>query len=252
MARKHDYSFFGQNTGLILSTSSQYEPFLFIRCIKRKSDGNWEKYSNGEGKVIKISLEEMVMIIEVLNSKKLNWTSYHTFKDDKTQFSFEWEDKTMKVLWIKIVNYSKMLNFAQVDILKRLLEHVLDEKIEHATVMNNEENNGEEQENYCSKNFQIKKRQHQETIFRGNNEKSNYKIKIENNKPEKDTTKEIVHLNGIIQGETEKAFLINFNSGQETWIPKSTIHGNYSPRKNHEQEFFVEYWILKRNKISLD
>ena len=96
MVKQHNYSFFGQNTGLIINSPSDSDPFFFMRCIKRKSDGNWEKPSNGEGKVIKISLEETIMILDILNRKNLNWTGYHTFNDDKTQITFGWEDKTAK------------------------------------------------------------------------------------------------------------------------------------------------------------
>jgi len=57
-------------------------------------------------------------------------------------------------------------------------------------------------------------------------------------------------IDGSINGETEKALLIKFiSSGQEMWIPKSTIHCQFSPRKNIEQSFLIDNWILKRNKI---
>jgi len=251
MAKQHNYSFFGQNTGLILSSPSDRDLFFFIRCIKRKSNGIWEKPSKGEGKVIKFSLEEIVMILSVLNHESLNWTSYHSFKDDKTQISIGWEDKTAKTLWIKIGNYSKMLNFAQVEICKRLLEHFLNEKIKNATVMNINENNEREETDEINNEFTTRKsdksRKNKKTI---NDEKENINI-VPNEIIENDLTKEMKQLNGTIQGETDKALLINFNSGQEIWIPKSTIHGKYTPRKNLEQEFLIDNWILKRNQIML-
>ena len=46
-----------------------------------------------------------------------------------------------------------------------------------------------------------------------------------------------------------KALLIQFNSGDELWIPKSTIHGEYVPKKNKDQKFLIDDWILKKNKI---
>ena len=60
---------------------------------------------------------------------------------------------------------------------------------------------------------------------------------------------EMSNLIGSIQGETEKALLINFNSGKELWIPKSTIHGEYNPRKDVKQEFLINNWILKKNEV---
>ena len=66
MGDTHSKSFFGQNTGLIVSSSSKTDPYFFIRCIKKKPGGSWEKPSSGEGKVVKCSLDEIVMILEVL------------------------------------------------------------------------------------------------------------------------------------------------------------------------------------------
>ena len=241
MVKQHNYSFFGQNTGLIINSPSDSDPFFFMRCIKRKSDGNWEKPSNGEGKVIKISLEESIMILDVLNRKNLNWNGYHTFNDDKTQISFGWEDKTTKTLWIKIANYSKMLNYAQAEILRRLLEHFLEEKIKNATIMNNNNNI----------NFSKKKSNFPGEVNAINDKNLKNEDVLISDKTKKDLTKELRQLNGNIQGETEKALLINFDSGQEIWIPKSTIHGNYTPRKNIEQEFLIDDWILKRNQLIL-
>ncbi|GAH14971.1 unnamed protein product, partial [marine sediment metagenome] len=74
------------------------------------------------------------MMLEVLNRKCANWSSYHSFKDNQTQIVFEWEDEKARTLWIKIDKYSKMLNYAQAEILRRLLTHFLEEKIVHATV----------------------------------------------------------------------------------------------------------------------
>jgi hypothetical protein len=40
-----------------------------LKCIKKKNDGIWEKPSKGEDKKIKCSLEEMIMILQVLKRK---------------------------------------------------------------------------------------------------------------------------------------------------------------------------------------
>ena len=129
MADQHSQSFFGQNTGLIINSPSKSDAFLFIRSIKRKSDGIWEKPSAGEGKVIKCSLEEIIMILNVLNRNVLNRQSFHTYKENKTSISFKWEDEKAQTLWINIDKYSKMINSAQAELLRLLLTHILDEKI---------------------------------------------------------------------------------------------------------------------------
>ena len=69
MTDQHNYSFFGQKTGLTVQSALKNEPYKFLRFIKNKSDGEWEKPPKGEGKAIKFSLEEMVSILQVLGRK---------------------------------------------------------------------------------------------------------------------------------------------------------------------------------------
>ncbi|MHA1457254.1 MAG: hypothetical protein ACTSR5_14965, partial [Promethearchaeota archaeon] len=136
MVNKHSQSFFGKSSGLTIQSSSRNEPFIFLKCIKKKGDGIWEKPSKGEGKTIKCSLDEMVMISEVLHKGLENWSTYHNFNDTKTQISFKWENERKERLYINIGSYSKMLTFSQIEILKLLLNHMLSEKIEFATTSN--------------------------------------------------------------------------------------------------------------------
>jgi hypothetical protein len=270
MGDTHSKSFFGQNTGLIVNSSSKTDHSLFIRCIKKKPGGSWEKPSSGEGKVIKCSLDEIVMILEVLNRRQLNWSSYHTFKDKKTQISFGWENDKAKTLWINIANYSKMLNFAQAEILRLLLTHILMEKIKFATLPNRGNFNELPEIELNSNDFKYNiKNVNEQLIFNrnikpnpyghGENNRLYHKKNTLSNTPSKNTLsntpskntlfKDMTNISGAIKGETEKALLITFNSGQEIWIPKSTIHCQYSPKKQLNQGFLIDNWILKRNKI---
>ncbi len=238
MANSHSHSFFGQNTGLIIYSSSREDSFIFFRCIKRKSDGIWEKPTSGEGKVIKCTLDEMVMILQVLNRDLLTWQSFHTYKDIKTPISFSWEDEKAKILWINIANYSKMLKFAQAEILMLLISHILKEKIKYSTSSNKHYNNIEHREKDVS----------QKTDFKKSDNIDNSLISpIINSKP--NILKEVSNIDGIIKSETVKALLINFDAGKEIWIPKSTIRCQYDPQKNLTQKFLIDNWILNRNKI---
>lgn len=238
MANSHSHSFFGQNTGLIIYSSSREEPFIYFRCIKRKPDGIWEKPTSGEGKVIKCTLDEIVMILQVLNRDLLTWQSFHTYKDIKTPISFSWEDEKAKILWINIANYSKMLKFAQAEILKLLISHILKEKIKYSTISNKHLKNNETREKDASLKIDFKK----------NDKIDNSLISpIINSKP--NILKEVSNIDGIIKSETEKALLINFDAGKEIWIPKSTIRCQYVPKKNLTQKFLIDNWILNRNKI---
>lgn len=264
MSDQHSQSFFGQSTGLIISSTSMTNPFLFIRCIKRKKNAVWEKPSKGEGKVVKCSLEELVMILSVLERKSLNWQSYHIYRDNKTPISFGWEDENTKTLWINIGEYSKMLTYAQTEILRLLLTHILNEKIVFATNSYNDnktetkesrtllkefnhipEDDNNKYTNKIEKNMDFTK-QLEEKIDQASNLRNSILLETDSNNT---LFKEISNIDGIISGESEKALLINFDSGKEIWIPKSTIHCQYIPKKNITQKFLIDNWVLKRNKI---
>ncbi len=236
MVDNHSYSFFGQKVGLIIQSSSKNEPHIFFRLIKSKNDGSWEKPSIGEGKVIKFSLEEMVWIIRVLDKETKSWSSYHTFKDVKTQISFKWENGEYNKLWIHIGKYSKVLEYAQIKIIELLLKHFLKEKIEFATTPNILKKSNSE----LMANIVI-----QEEIITNKENSFNdtkYREKIDN-------SNKIQTVNGIIKGETDKALLIQFDSGTEVWIPKSRIHSSFDKNKNNNQKFMIDNWILKKNEI---
>jgi hypothetical protein len=57
-------------------------------------------------------------------------------------------------------------------------------------------------------------------------------------------------IRGAIIAETEKAVRIQFNSGKENWIPKSTIKSPFIHEQNREQEFSIDTWVLEKNNIS--
>jgi hypothetical protein len=234
MVDKHSQSFFGQSTGLTLISTSKSEPHIFLKCIKRKPDGSWEKPSLGEGKTIKCNLDEIVMIFEVLERNLESWSSFHNFNDVKTQISFKWEDQKKNKLLIYIGNYSKMLNFAQIEIFRRLINHLIEEKIEFATVPN-----------LVPSKITIKNSKHNQITKKSqkSNELPSVKESVEHNE------NEITNIKGVIEGETEKALLIQFRDKKEVWIPKSLIRSNYNSINNISQNFIIDNWILKKNSI---
>ena len=236
MVDKHSQSFFGQSTGLTIRSSSKTEPFIFLKCIKKKPDGSWEKPSLGEGKTIKCNLDEIVMILDVLNRNRASWTSFHNFNDVKTQISFKWEDDARQKLLIYIGKYSKMLKFAQIEIFRLLLKHILDEKIEFSTVLNFDTLN---------KRALLPKADNQK--IEGNSSKT---LPIVTETVERKES-EVSQIKGVIEGETEKALLIQFNEDKEVWIPKSIIRSDYDTSvKDNTQNFLIDNWILKRNNIN--
>ena len=236
----HSQSFFGQAVGLTIQSSSKSDPFIFLKCIKKKPDSSWEKPSLGEGKSIKCSLDEMVCILHVLKRKGDSWSTYHKYNEVKTSISFSWEDNSKKKLWINIGTYSKMLGFAQAEIFKLLLKHLINEKIENATILNVVKNRNTETH---------ESKREMPTSY----EDSNLNAKISNDLSQEETKvdKEKTSIKGSIKAETEKALLIVFNNGQEVWIPKSIIHSKFLSDSSSDQEFIVNSWIVEKNKIAV-
>ncbi len=235
MVDNHSYSFFGQKVGLIIQSALKNEPYMFFRLIKCKNDGTWEKTSSREGKIIKFSLEEMVFILRVLNKKVHSWSSYHTFKDNKTQISFKWENEEKRKLWIHIGSYSKVLEYAQFTILEMLMKHILKEKIEFATAPSSSKNNSEKLNSIIVQ---------EEIITESCKNDYNQTYKNDNEKH-----REVKNVIGSIRRETNKALLIRFDNGAEVWIPKSRIYSGFENTKNFLQKFSIDSWILSKNKI---
>ena len=226
---KHSYSFFGQKVGIIVQSSSKSEPFIFFKLIKAKNDGTWEKPSKGEGKTIKFSIGEMACILRVLTNKTNTWSSYHSYKDNKTQISFKWEEGEKGKLWIHITPYSKVLDYSQSKIMEMLLAHILEEKIEFATigfvkiVKNKEVSNSLVD---VGDNLKIVE-EHIGANASGNKNSETRRFK------------------GEIKGDTEKGILIKLTSGEEQWFPKSSVH----TIDDEPQLFDIDLWVLKKNKI---
>ncbi|MFX1317225.1 MAG: hypothetical protein ACFE9T_15290 [Promethearchaeota archaeon] len=229
MTDTHNYSFFGQSTGLFLNSPFKSDPSVFITCIKKKHDGSWEKTSKGEGKKINLNLEEIVMILEVLKGKRESWNTYHEYQDEKTSIAIKWETEKRERIWINIGTYNKMLTYPQIVILRKLLKHILKEKIEFATIPKKMKNN-----------VTIKS----EEFFEEENEENNLFV-VEQVNTDNETSK----ITGKIVRETEHALLIQYDGEEEIWTPKSIIRSQYLLNVKENQSFSIDTWFLKKNKI---
>ncbi|MFX1361756.1 MAG: hypothetical protein ACFE8T_15605 [Promethearchaeota archaeon] len=232
MVDKHSQSFFGQSTGLTLLSSSRSDPYLYFKCIQKKQNGSWEKPSAGEGKTIKCSLDELIMILQVLKKNEKAWSSFHNFNDSKTQISFKWDEKNDKRLLIRIGKYSKILNYSQIELLRLLLKHILKEKIEYATTSN------------FTGSKKIPSTYDNQVITSKSKGVPNGKSEVNEGKTSQ--------IEGSIKNSTERALLLNFNNDTEIWIPKSTIKSNYNIEDDSSQIFLIEEWILKKNNLIIN
>lgn len=132
MTDKHSQSFFGQKVGIIVKSNKKNDPFIYFHCIRKKENGVWEKPSLNEGKIVKLNMGEIIEMLFVLSQKKREWSTIHTFNNETTKISIK-EHETDQAFWINIGNYNRLLKFPQSELLKRLFEHMLQEKIEFAT-----------------------------------------------------------------------------------------------------------------------
>ena len=241
MSDAHNYSFFGQKTGMILQSSSKHDSFIFFRVIKKKDNETWEKPSSGEGKSVKFSLEEMVLILQVLNKEVTMWSSYHKYKENNTKITFQWqqEEEGQQSLWINIGEYPKMLNYSQSEILRLLLIHILNEKIKYATTSSSNKSTGVKN-NIASieKTHTNEPQIHNRVVSQNLNKNSNTK-----------KASDKINVAGSIKGETEKALLVTFSNGKDVWIPKSVIHSKFNQAQDIEQSFLIDKWIFEKNKI---
>jgi hypothetical protein len=181
--------------------------------IKRKLNGDWEKPSKNEGKMIKFSLEEIIVILQVANRKKTKWKTEHEYNGNITEIFFNWEDDTKERLWIFVDKYSKLLNSAEMELFKRLLTHILEEKIEFSTNSNNME----------QLEISDKLEDKREGIF--------------------------IPTKGMIKRRTEKALLIIFTDSTEAWTPKSAIQNDFKEDFKGYQSFLIEQWVLQKKDI---
>lgn len=230
MADKHSQSFFGQSTSLTVLSSAKTDPYIFFKCIQKKSDGIWEKPSSGEGKTIKCNLDEIIMILEVLKRNEKAWSSFHSFNDAKTQISFKWDEKNDKKLKISIGKYSKVLNLSQIELLRLLLKHILKEKIKYSTISD----------------F-IEKKDIVEYKIKKNNESLHGLSK--NERTNSSNVKRTTQIEGSIKNVTEKALYIDFDGKKEIWIPKSTVKSNYNLEDTAKQLFLIDNWILRKYSL---
>lgn len=249
MVEYHNKAFFGSKVGMFLDSGSWTSPFFYLKFIKKRENGTWEKPSLGEGKSIKFSLEDTALILRVLNREVQNWSTVHVFKENKTHISFQWDKGIKERFHVNGGDYHKMLNYAEIIVFKSLLEHVFGEKIAHSTVISK---NGSSKK---SADVQLEGKKHELVVTEqtiGNvRPKSQPIAQIAPTHFEKEpiTEPETSIVGGVCEGETEKALLIEFEGGRQIWIPKSTIRSGFDSESVAVQEFTIDLWVLKKNKV---
>ncbi|MFX1432845.1 MAG: Rab family GTPase [Promethearchaeota archaeon] len=131
------FGFFDQNIGIKLQSHSWHDPYIFLTFIRKKPDKSWKKPPSGEERVLKFSLEEMVMILDVLRGESDSWSTVHKFKGERTIIKFQWDKKDARKLWVYInKEYNKSpdignyhIPYKYISVFRMLLDHILQQKI---------------------------------------------------------------------------------------------------------------------------
>jgi hypothetical protein len=238
MTDYHTKTFYGQKSSITLTSPSKSVPYVFLSCINRKEDGKWENTSEGEGKTVKMSIEEIICILEVLFKKSANWRGFHIFKERKTEIYVGWEKESREVVQIKIGTYIKKLRFPNLNFFTLMLEHILSEKIECATSGKSKkkstEGDAHEDGEYGVFSEQIIARNGLQVV-----ETTEFGV-----------SEDTIEIKAKIKVESPKALLITLESDKEFWIPKSTIHNNYDvENKKKLQTLNVDKWIIEKQRI---
>jgi len=238
MTDYHIKTFYGQKSSITLTSPSKSAPYIFLSCFNRKENGTWERTSEGEGKTVKISIEEIICILEVLLKKSANWRGFHVFKERKTEIYVGWEKESREVIQIKIGGYIKKLRFPNLNFFSLMLEHILSEKIEFATSGTTEKKSKDKDVHdvgeYSVFSEHILARDGLQVV-----ETTEFGV-----------SKETIEIKAKVKVESPKALLIALESDKEFWIPKSTIHNKYDvENKKQLQTLIVDKWIIEKQRI---
>jgi hypothetical protein len=237
MVEKHTQNFFGQKTAIIVDSNRKDEPCIYVRCLKKKKDGEWQNFS--ESKVVKFSLLEMIAINDVLNGKRKTWNTFHAFNEVKTPISFAWDEHDFDLLWINIDDYSRPLNYPETELLRRLMDHLVEEKIASATCRNELPEKTD-----CENGEKVKSIEN--NIKDVKNVPENPKIKIiESKTPVKELTT-IESKNKNMNVNAEKAILVQMENNEEIWLPKSTILSSIDEKSEEIQNFTVKAFVFNK------
>ncbi len=234
----HRYSFFGQKVGLLLDSADWNDPSFYLRFLKKKQEGYWEKPSKKEGKNIKLNLLELIAILNLLedtNNTTNKWSTVHRFGQETTPITFE---RRNEALTISVPGYQKYLKFPETKLLADLLRHIYGEKIVYATkndlakkdaVQSDKEHHWQVKKSpQVQENHQ--KRKEPTTNFYDKNGQS--PANLTNPSPPQNYSAWISSLEqkndcylvpGEIQTRSERAVAFQIEGHKSTWVPLSCI-----------------------------
>ena len=260
--QRHRYSFFGQKVGLLLDSAEWTDASLYLRFLKKKPDGYWEKPSKKEGKNIKLNLLEMIEIIELLTDKQTTskkWSTVHRFGQEQTPITFE---RRNDALTISVPGYQKYLKFPETKLLTDLLQHIYEEKIIHATKseLAKSTSNSQTEESSISHRIPSHTSHTTNTKTKESSPPTNFydqKSKTSQLEPNsaniQDHNKWIATLEqkndcylvpGEIQTRSEKAIAFQIAGHKSTWVPLSCI--SQAIDQENLKGLWIKQWFINK------
>jgi len=143
MTDSHSYSFFSESNAVILVTRD-YNDEVHLNFIRKKADGNWEKFD--EGLHLELKVNEICKILDFLDSKTKLLTITHkhpkstTIKEVQLSKSKKKDDQILNITG-KIISspesqpYSNDLMNEDIRLFRKILEHLEVEKIANLKTM---------------------------------------------------------------------------------------------------------------------
>ncbi|MHA1844322.1 MAG: hypothetical protein ACTSWE_08685 [Promethearchaeota archaeon] len=223
MGDHHVYNFFGQKTALFFDSAKNTLPYVFFRMIRKKESGTWEKPSQQEGIVVRLSLEEQAQILSVLEERLTEWKGYHQYKEKGTPihvYKKKSEKSGNDIVMIQVGPYKKLLSHPEITILSILMNHVFQEKIESATTFH-----GSKKKNSLFSQNHSNKGKSQRLMEKTNNPnyQTHHPIKKENlNSPKNEKINQVPSKNKTnILMETSTHVILKLNTGEIIKLPKN-------------------------------
>jgi hypothetical protein len=280
MTQSHRKSFFGQKTGMVISSRDWAEPFIMLTFIKKKgTNGNeWEKFA--EGKILKVNLVELAAIRDVVRGVKPAWKTFHKYNDSGTPIEVRWENDKKETVLFSAGGYVRPVQWPESVVLSQLLDHIFIEKIQYATSpqgapeTHSAEDVPEEaiespfpapvqEESPPEKNPKKSGKQgspNSSSTTSGSKSESTAESKGVVKDPHSSeptvSSQEAYVPDGIqvqprtLPSVTEKAVCMENEAGHKIWVPKSAILGDtpIGPTDN-PSSFALKGWFVKKKEI---
>ncbi len=274
MTQSHRKSFFGQKTGMVISSRDWAEPFIMLTFIKKKgTNGNeWEKFA--EGKTLKVNLVELAAIRDVVRGVKPTWRTFHKYNDSGTPIEVRWESDKQETILFSAGGYIRPVQWPESVVLSQMLDHIFTEKIQYATSPHGalETHSAEDVPEEAAESplttpileeGSPEKRSKKSSKHRSPKSGSTAAVstpasesKGAVNTQRSDEVVDAYVPDGIqvqpltVPSVTEKAVCMENEAGHKIWVPKSAILGEtpVSPTDN-PSSFALKGWFVKKKDI---